>query len=289
MNRNHITRQGMTKIEFFIVMLILGAMVVFLTPAIQMAKYSGSQRICASHMQQLARAIQEYHDANGMLPPPWGPIVPEVEVNIEGDEPEEPVEVAEGSDLDKWSWRVRILPLLGEQELYDKFHFDEPWDSDHNLVVATNPPSHTFTCSRSEEPRTKEINGHEIPLTNYVMVTGPDTVGPTDGTVRTLDDITDKKGRTLMIVEVCGENRPAWTEPVDITLEDVARGLNAESGKSISGRHLSVNRLFFEDDYEGVNFCYVDGSASSYYSALPGPEELMQMAIINDGLPVEQD
>ena len=32
------------------------------------------------------------------------------------------------------SWRVRILPYLGELELYKRFRLDEPWDSKHNLT-----------------------------------------------------------------------------------------------------------------------------------------------------------
>src|SRR5687768_11208075 len=30
------------------------------------------------------------------------------------------------------SWRVAILPMLGEEPLYKEFHLDEPWDSPHN-------------------------------------------------------------------------------------------------------------------------------------------------------------
>ncbi|HTU19628.1 MAG TPA: DUF1559 domain-containing protein [Gemmataceae bacterium] len=31
------------------------------------------------------------------------------------------------------SWRVLILPFLEQQNLYNEFHLDEPWDSPHNL------------------------------------------------------------------------------------------------------------------------------------------------------------
>jgi len=34
------------------------------------------------------------------------------------------------------SWRVAILPMLGEQELYDSFKLDQSWDSDHNKSVS---------------------------------------------------------------------------------------------------------------------------------------------------------
>ena len=30
------------------------------------------------------------------------------------------------------SWRVALLPYLGQQDLYKRFHLDEPWDSPHN-------------------------------------------------------------------------------------------------------------------------------------------------------------
>lgn len=38
------------------------------------------------------------------------------------------------------SWRVLILPYLGEQELYERFHLDEPWDSPHNAGLVAEMP-----------------------------------------------------------------------------------------------------------------------------------------------------
>lgn len=38
------------------------------------------------------------------------------------------------------SWRVHILPQLGEKELYDQFHLDEPWDSPHNKRLVDKIP-----------------------------------------------------------------------------------------------------------------------------------------------------
>ena len=39
------------------------------------------------------------------------------------------------------SWRVEILPFLGEQALYDEYHFDEPWDSQHNRLLIARMPA----------------------------------------------------------------------------------------------------------------------------------------------------
>ena len=33
------------------------------------------------------------------------------------------------------SWRVQILPYIEEQQLYQDFHLDEPWDSEHNIKL----------------------------------------------------------------------------------------------------------------------------------------------------------
>lgn len=39
------------------------------------------------------------------------------------------------------SWRVEILPHLGYQHVYDDYHFDEPWDSEHNKTLLTKMPA----------------------------------------------------------------------------------------------------------------------------------------------------
>jgi RNA polymerase sigma factor (sigma-70 family) len=39
------------------------------------------------------------------------------------------------------SWRVELLPYLGEQDLYQQFHRDEPWDSPHNKQLLSKMPA----------------------------------------------------------------------------------------------------------------------------------------------------
>ncbi|MFN7730588.1 MAG: DUF1559 domain-containing protein [Pirellula sp.] len=46
------------------------------------------------------------------------------------------------------SWRVHLLPKLGHQALYDKFHLNEPWDSPHNLeLLPLMPPQYASSGS----------------------------------------------------------------------------------------------------------------------------------------------
>ncbi len=39
------------------------------------------------------------------------------------------------------SWRVELLPYLGENELYNQFKRDEPWDSPHNRQLLSKMPA----------------------------------------------------------------------------------------------------------------------------------------------------
>ena len=47
------------------------------------------------------------------------------------------------------SWRVLILPYIGEEELYKQFHLDEPWDSEHNKKLLEKMPA-VFAPADSE-------------------------------------------------------------------------------------------------------------------------------------------
>src|SRR5262249_37697091 len=38
------------------------------------------------------------------------------------------------------SWRVAILPYIGEEELYKQFRLDEPWDSENNKKLIVKMP-----------------------------------------------------------------------------------------------------------------------------------------------------
>ena len=39
------------------------------------------------------------------------------------------------------SWRVRILPFMEQLALYEKFHLNEPWDSEHNRKLIAEMPA----------------------------------------------------------------------------------------------------------------------------------------------------
>jgi uncharacterized protein (TIGR03067 family) len=126
------------------------------------------------------------------------------------------------------SWRVEILPYLGEKALYDQYHFDEPWDSkDNRALIARMPP-----VFRS--PRDTPVSTH---ASYFALVTpglqpsapgstqggqGGDAAPPNyhDGTVFSnqagtrLTEIPDGISNVVALVEA--KREVPWTKPEDI-------------------------------------------------------------------------
>lgn len=116
------------------------------------------------------------------------------------------------------SWRVAILPRLGEANLYDEFHLDEPWDSEHNRRLIPRMPEY-YRCPDSIMPP-------DAGLTTYLAAAGAgmafDQPKPLDDLVRrarltgvTRGDFTDGLSQTILVVEVAPEDAVPWTKPED--------------------------------------------------------------------------
>jgi len=145
---------------------------------------------------QLGRAMNLHHDTFKRFPPPA----------IMG---------KDGSPL--LSWRVKILPFVGQDELYKQFHLDEAWDSPHNKeLIANMPDIYSF-------PRT-EVGAEG--RTVYQMPRGEATAfpGPEGTQIRTISDGTSK---TIAIVETDDEHAVIWTKPDDwkLDVDNPAAGL----------------------------------------------------------------
>jgi hypothetical protein len=72
----------------------------------------------SNNLQQIALAFHNYHDVNGELP-----------TNVRSKD-KKPL----------LSWRVQILPLIEQDQLYKQFNLDEPWDSEHNIKLVEKIP-----------------------------------------------------------------------------------------------------------------------------------------------------
>lgn len=102
-----------------------------------------------------------------------------------------------------FSWRVAILPYIEQTNLYEKYKFDEPWDSPANLEVLKQMPA----IYRHPEAPADSTD------TSYVALSGKGTMFPSDGSMK-IQDVTDGLSNTIMIVEA--KSLIPWTRPEDL-------------------------------------------------------------------------
>ena len=158
------------------------------------AQVARSMAISRLNLRKLASALHKYAEANqGRLPPPA-------------------VQGKDGKML--LSWRVLLLPYLGEGELYEKFKLSEPWDSPHNKKllprmpevyappgVKMRQPFYTF-YQVFVSPKPKEGEG----TIQAAFVEGWQGRFPAS--------FSDGTANTILIIE--GGEAVPWTKPVDL-------------------------------------------------------------------------
>lgn len=82
-------RRGVTVIELFVVITIIGVLAALLLPAVQAAREAARRTECKSHLRQIGVAFHNHVDAFGMFP---------------------------GVAWERQQWDVRILPYLEQQK-----------------------------------------------------------------------------------------------------------------------------------------------------------------------------
>lgn len=133
------------------------------------------------NMQKVGRAMLAFHGDKGCFP------LYMTEQDSQGNYPH--------------SWRVQILPYLGETALYRQIHLNEPWDSPWNRQFHNRMPA-IF-----KNPNRKLPTG----FTTYSVITGKETLFSANQSC-SLEDVTKKIDDVLLIVErtpVCWMNPEA--------------------------------------------------------------------------------
>jgi RNA polymerase sigma factor (sigma-70 family) len=103
------------------------------------------------------------------------------------------------------SWRVAILPYLGEEALYREFKLNEPWDSEHNkqLLARRMPVPY--------RPQRRDVAANS---TFYQVFVGEQAAFSLHKGHSFPKDFPDGVSNTVFVVEA-GEAVP-WTKPVDL-------------------------------------------------------------------------
>jgi hypothetical protein len=141
-----------------------------------------------NNMKQIGLAMHNYHDARRIFPPAF-----------KADKDGKPL----------LSWRVLVLPNIDEDELYNQFHLNEPWDSEHNKKLIDKMPN------IYKAPTSKAGAGK----TNYLTVRGEKTIYSGSKGFR-IADIADGTSNTIMVVEASDEKAVPWTKPDDFEYDE---------------------------------------------------------------------
>lgn len=210
----------------------------FLYPAINPALPAIHRTDCQNNLRKLTQAIHEYESVHGHFPPPY-------------------LTDAEGTPIH--SWRVILLPFLGEQELYDQIDKNRPWNDPANIPFHDQMPQ-IYGCPAVRYQSRWYTTGN---TTAYVVVTGRETAWNPERQTG-FNQITDGVSSTIAIIE-SERHRAPWMSP--------------EAPDFVS----FVESIDFTDPHSGsLSYSTFDGSAHSLYDNEYSHIELMLTASNGD-------
>jgi hypothetical protein len=150
-----------------------------------------------------------------------------------------PPAVVYGPDGKPWhSWRVLILPYLGQNDLYRAYDFNQPWDSPKNRALLDKMP---------EVYREPAYGGANGTFAHYAALVGRNTCFPSRkpagsggaeplGAIRngmggrSIMEITDGTSNSIMVAPVEPGRQIPWTKPEDIAIGPDFPGLGKPGG-----------------------------------------------------------
>jgi hypothetical protein len=200
-----------------------------LLPAMQKQRAQSGEAVHTNHLKQIALAMHMFHDAHHSFPP-----------HASYDKDGKPL----------LSWRVHILPFLEEDNLYQQFHLNEPWDSPHNRALISRMPEVYSPPPNSRVPEGKTV---------FMAPVGDDTVFPDRQGGTQIQEIARGTSNTILLVEVTAPHAVIWTKPddLDVTPTDPRRDL-------------------LEPGQRGIRAVFADGSFRLLPASTP-PDQLWEM------------
>jgi hypothetical protein len=193
-----------------------------------------------NNLNNIGRAMWNYQEVNRTLPPAA-------------------IRDKQGRPL--LSWRVLLLPHLEEENLYQEFHLDEPWDSPHNLRLLPRMPWVYLSPA--------SVNPPPSFTTYYQVFVGKGTAFEGNQGLRAPDDFPDGADKTILVVEAA--TPVPWTKPEDLTYS--------------AGLPLPALGHLSQDWFSAV---LVDGS-SRHIKRTVSETTLRNAITRNDGQPLGED
>ncbi|MFG0290687.1 MAG: DUF1559 domain-containing protein [Rhodopirellula sp. JB044] len=163
----------------------------------------GRERIASiKNLETIAEALNAYAADHGSYPPPA-------------------IRSRTGKPL--LSWRVMILPYLGEEELYDRFNLNAAWDSSTNQMLSYQDMPVVYRHPDNQGWATD---------TPYHLVTGTGTLFPSTGSLGP-KQVADGATKTILLAEARVSS--TWTEPIDLDFATTGGRINTAAGSDFGG------------------------------------------------------
>ncbi len=224
----------------FTALVTTAIVVMFVWPLIGSTRAIAHRATCTTNLRSISLALRAYHDRHGEYPPPY---------------------LVDTNGKPMHSWRVLILPELGEHELYSQYKFNEPWDGPNNFKLHMRMPA-VYGCPTDPSNVTRSD-------TSYVAIVGGKTMFPQRGK-RRVGDVRDGEANTLLVVESHESGIP-WTAPRDIPFSSLSLGVNGAQKSGIFGHH--------DDGAQGVT---VDGQVH-HLDGTADPAALESLSTVSGG------
>lgn len=199
-------------------------------PAVQSARQAAMRSQSVNHLKMIGIAFHNHHDVFGRFP------------TSTYDKDGKPL----------LSWRVHILPFIEQQGLYQQFHLDEPWDSDHNkpliarlpdvyrhpafadaertIYLAPTGPAAVFPAGKDDggDEKAAAAPGGGMPgaagaaigdAAGQAVAFRKDKVDLAWARNVSFRNITDGTSNTIMVVEADPQEAIVWTQPDDLPID----------------------------------------------------------------------
>ncbi len=196
-----------------------------LVPAAQAARTAAGHAQSSNNLKQIALAMHNYHDEHKHFPP-------------------QAIRSTGGKPL--LSWRVALLPVFHQGDLYRQFKLDQPWDSEHNRKLIEKMPLIFVSPHLGDALIAKGMTSYLVPLSKTppaVWLARPDDptkpiAGGKNEMVFDLPQgtgfarIRDGSSNTILVLEVHPKSSVIWTRPDDLVIgeEDPLAALTGQPG-----------------------------------------------------------
>lgn len=129
--------------------------------------------------------------------------------------------ICDKNDKPLLSWRVALLPYIGEDHLYKEFKLNEPWDSEHNKKLIDRMPK------KYVHPFAKNVPANHTLYQVFYSKKGAKPAAATMETGKmTLGMLTVQDGtsNTFVVTDAAAEAVP-WTKPADLLYDGTVENL----------------------------------------------------------------